>query len=126
MCEYGARKLPARLDTGWKRAYGGLAMTGAGLLLLALLQGQTQETTEDRPAEKKQIDLNFSDQYKMLSEDLEKSLRWKKLFGIFGLSEVHVYPGWEPGPYLGPPLRIWGNGFATSMWRDPVTGWPLQ
>lgn len=101
-------------------------MTAAGLLLLALLQGQTQEPAAERPAEKKRIDLNFSDQYKMLSQDLEKSLRFKKLFGIFGITEMHVYPSLESGPYLGPPLHIWGNGFATSMWRDPVTGWPLQ
>jgi hypothetical protein len=101
-------------------------MTAAGLLLLALLQGQTQEPATERPPEKKQIDLDFSDQYKMLSEDLEKSLRWKRLFSIFGISEVHIYPGRESGPYLGPPLHIWGNGFSTSMWRDPVTGWPLQ
>jgi len=101
-------------------------MTAAGLLLLALLQGQTQEPNTERPQEKKRIDLDFSDQYNMLSEDLEKALRWKKLFGIFGISEVHIYPSRESGPYLGPPLHIWGNGFATSMWRDPVTGWAIQ
>ena len=102
-------------------------MVAAGLLLLAFLQGQTQSPpAEDRPSEKKQIDVNFSDQYKMLSEDLEKSLRWKHLFRIFGIAEVHIYPARESGPYLGPPLHIWGNGFSTSMWRDPVTGWPLQ
>lgn len=101
-------------------------MIAAGLFLLALLHGQTQEPAAERPAEKRQIKLNFSDQFKMLSEDLEKSLRWKKLFGIFGISETHIYPGRESGPYLGPPLRIWGNGFATSLWRDPVTGWAIQ
>jgi hypothetical protein len=101
-------------------------MIAAGLLLLALLQGQTQEPEADRPADKKQIDLDFTDQYKMLSEDLEKSLRWKRLFRIFGIAEVHIYPGRESGPNLGPPLRIWGHGFGASMWRDPVTGWPLQ
>jgi hypothetical protein len=101
-------------------------MTAAGLLLVALLQGQAQEPETEPTPEKKQIDLDFSDQYKMLSEDLEKTLRWKKLFGMFGVPEVHIYPGRESGPYMGPPLRIWGNGFATSMWRDPITGWPLQ
>lgn len=127
MCGFGARKLPARLDTPGKRAYAELVMIAARLLVIALLQGQTQEpTAADRPTEKKQIDLNFSDQYKMLSDDLEKSMRWKKLFGTFGLAEVHVYPSRESGPYLGPPLRIWGNGFGTSMWRDPVTGWAIQ
>jgi len=100
-------------------------MNAAGLLLIAVLQGQTAEP-EAEQAEKKKINLDFSDQYKMLSEDLEKSLRWKHLFRIFGVSEVHIYPGRESGPYFGPPLRIGGNGWSTSMWRDPVTGWPLQ
>ncbi len=101
-------------------------MTTAGLILLALLQGPAQEPRTEASADTKKIDLDFSDQYKMLSEDLEKTLRWKKLFGIFGVSEVHIYPGRESGPYLGPPLHIWGNGFSTSLWRDPITGWPLQ
>jgi hypothetical protein len=101
-------------------------MTAAGLLLLALLQGQAQDPGTEAASGRKTIDLNFSDQYKMLSEDLEKTLRWKKLFGIFGVSEVHIYPARESGPYLGPPLHIWGNGFSTSLWRDPVTGWPIQ
>jgi hypothetical protein len=101
-------------------------MTAAGLVLLALLQGPAQEPGTGPTPEKKQIDLDFSDQYKMLSEDLEKTLRWKRLLSIFGVAEVHIYPGRESGPSLGPPLRIWGNGFSTSLWRDPITGWPLQ
>jgi hypothetical protein len=72
------------------------------------------------------LDFDFSDSYKTLSEDLEKTLRWKNLFKIFGVGDVHVFPSRESGPYLGPPLRIWGNGFGTSLWRDPVTGWALQ
>src|SRR5262245_58853286 len=97
-------------------------MVGAAFLLVILLQQEDPAAMEAGPSEKKQIDLNFSDQYKMLSDDLEKALRWKKLFQIFGVSEVHIFPGRESGP----SLRIWGNGFSTSMWRDPVTGWPLQ
>jgi hypothetical protein len=75
-------------------------MGALGLILLTLLEGQPQESATE-PREKKRIELDFSDQYKM-SEDLEKSLRWKKLFPIFGVSEVHIYPGRESGPYLGP------------------------
>jgi hypothetical protein len=22
--------------------------------------------------------------------------------------------------------RVWSNGFGTSLWRDPITVWPLQ
>jgi hypothetical protein len=102
-------------------------MTAAtGLLLAALLQ--TPEPAEENPPpeQEKQIDTDLSDQYEALSEDLEKSLRWKKLFGIIGIAEVHIFPGRQSGPYLGPPLTLWGNGFGASLWRDPVTGWPLQ
>jgi hypothetical protein len=97
-------------------------MSAVGLILLALLQ---EPTANEPAAEDKQIDLDFSDQYKLLSEDLEKWRRLRKLFGIFGIAEMHVYPGRESGPNLGPPLRIWGNGFGTSLWRDPVTGWGI-
>ena len=97
-------------------------MLGATLLMALLLQ--EPPPAEEGPSETKRIDLDFSDQYKMLSEDLEKALRWKKLFWIVGVSEVHIFPGRESGP--GPPLRIWGHGFGTSLWRDPVTGWALQ
>jgi hypothetical protein len=98
-------------------------MMSVALLLFLLFQ---EPRAEESASEEKRIDLDFSDQYKMLSNDLEKSLRWKKLFGIFGIAQVHIYPGRESGPNLGPPLRIWGNGFGASLWRDPVTGWPLQ
>lgn len=100
-------------------------MNAFGLLLIALLQGQTEAPSAE-PVQQKKIKLDFSDQYKMLSEDLEKSLRFKHLFRIFGVSEVHIYPAREAGPYFGPPLKLWGNGWSTSLWRDPVTGWPLQ
>jgi hypothetical protein len=72
-------------------------MNAFGLLLIALLQGQSEEPSAEH-TEKKKINLDFSDQYKMLSEDLEKSLRFKHLFRIFGVSEVHIYPGRESGP----------------------------
>jgi hypothetical protein len=45
-----------------------------------------------------------------------------KVLGLASISGFHVPPGRETGPFLGPPLRIWGNGIGTSLWRDPVTG----
>jgi hypothetical protein len=44
--------------------------------------------------------------------------------GPFEVGAFHVFPAQEPGPYLGPPTRIWGLGFGTSLWRNPVVGWP--
>lgn len=97
-------------------------MIAAGLIFLALLQ---EPAADEPPAEKKQIDLDFSDQYKLLSDDLEKWRRFRKLFGIVGVAEMHIYPAQASGGNLGPPLRIWGHGFGASMWRDPVTGWSI-
>jgi hypothetical protein len=88
-------------------------MTAAGLLLLALLHGQTQETTEDQPAEKKQINLNFSNQYKMLSKDLEVSAL-EKLFISSESRSAHLRLE-SPVPW--PTPADLGNGFATSMAR---------
>ena len=45
-------------------------------------------------------------------------------FGPLVIGAYHIFPAQEPGPYVGPPTRIWGLGFGTSLWRDPVTGWP--
>jgi hypothetical protein len=45
-------------------------------------------------------------------------------FGTITVGAFHVFPARESGPHIGPPARIWGLGFATSLWRDPVTGWP--
>jgi hypothetical protein len=44
--------------------------------------------------------------------------------GPFELGAFHVFPAQEPGPHLGPPTRIWGLGFGTSLWRSSVAGWP--
>jgi hypothetical protein len=44
--------------------------------------------------------------------------------GPFELGAFHVFPAQEPGPHLGPPTRIWGLGFGTSLWRNSVAGWP--
>jgi hypothetical protein len=91
-------------------------------------QQESQNQPQPQPAAStdKKIVIDFSDEYEHLSEDLEKNLRWKKLFGKFGIAEVQIFPARETGPYLGPPMRIWGNGWGTSMWRDPITGWAIQ
>jgi hypothetical protein len=112
---------------------------GAGVLLAAVFlasvsgsarqESPTQTDKEHSQPEvttEKKIVVDFSDEYEHLSEDLERNLRWKKLLGKVGIAEVNIFPARETGPYLGPPMRLWGNGWGTSMWRDPITGWPIQ
>jgi hypothetical protein len=118
------------------RAYSSIEMrTGAALVVVLLLGSASsafaqESETEKKPREenekKEAISFDFSAGYEAFSRDRDEALRFKNLFKRFGLAEFHVFPGWEVGPYLGPPARIWSNGFGTSLWRDPVTGWPLQ
>lgn len=56
----------------------------------------------------------------------ENQPSWKRLLGPIGVGGFHVYPGRVTGPNTGPPRTIWGQGFGASLWRDPITGWPLQ
>lgn len=44
--------------------------------------------------------------------------------GPFRLAAFHVFPTQRPGPYLGSPMKLWGSGFGTTLWRNAVTGWP--
>ena len=53
-------------------------------------------------------------------------LQWKRIWGPLGIAGYHIAPAAESGPYHGPPMRFWTNGWGTSLWRDTVTGWPLQ
>jgi hypothetical protein len=87
---------------------------------------RAQETPPRAPEDKKEVTFDFSEGYRSWSEDQEKARRWKNLFRRFGIAQVHIFPSRMSGPNLGPPLSIWGNGWGTSLWRDPVTGWPLQ
>ena len=61
-----------------------------------------------------------------LHEIWRRSQEREHLGGPFWLGGYYIPPSQQPGPNLGPPLQIWGRGFGTSLWRDPVTGWPLR
>ena len=98
------------------------------LLLLTSFATASQDdkrSKSERSKEKIQFDLSFDHEPSELYKDVIGKLRWKRLIGPFGIGEFHIFPARESGPYLGPPRRIWGHGIGTSLWRDPVTGWPL-
>jgi hypothetical protein len=89
----------------------------------------------DKPKEKKekkktQEKMNFDFSYMYDAEELHQYwrdlVRWKRIEGMFGVGSYHIFPARDSGPFRGPPLTIWGQGFGSSLWRDPVTGWPLQ
>ena len=95
-------------------------------LLAFTAWGQHRESVPETDGDETRLDLSFPHDPRELQEEAEKALRWKRILGPVGIGEFHVFPAREPGPYGSPPLRIWGTGFGTSLWRDPVTGWPLQ
>lgn len=105
----------------------GTALVLLAFLLLAVpLSAQKDERKENKKKSLKDyLHLHKYDHWE-LQEYWQKSEHWKQLTGPFGLGGYYIPPSHQPGPYPGPPLQIWGRGFGASLWRDPVTGWPIQ
>jgi hypothetical protein len=107
---------------------------GSVLALLAVLafavshpaRAQQEEVKEEKKKSiKDYLDVYYHDPAE-LDELWQEAERRKPLTGPFGLGGYYIPPSQEPGPYSGPPLQIWGRGFGTSLWRNPITGWPIQ
>lgn len=112
-----------------------MGMTGASVLtavvLLALpaaAQRQSDEETADDTEKSDRIQFDFSFDYDPaeLREHWDEKIRVKRIWGPIGVAGYHIFPAAESGPWARPPTRIWTNGFGTSLWRDPITGWPEQ
>lgn len=94
-------------------------------------QRRSTDRTRGNAAERKHKTPPWADfSYRYDPRDLYKEIldqnQWRRLWGPVGIGEFHIFPAQLAGPYRGPPLQIWGHGFGTSLWRDPVTGWPLM
>ncbi len=85
-----------------------------------------EQAGSEADSDRIEMDLSFDYDPEELREHLPPRVHFKRIWGPIGIAGFHVPPAAEPGPYRGPPKTIWSNGFGTSMWRDPVTGWPLQ
>jgi hypothetical protein len=99
------------------------------LLILFMLAPASYAQEKSRESGKKQEKIRFDFTYKYDPQELHQYWRdlnrWKRLKGIFGIGSYHIPLALEPGPYYGPPTTIWGQGFGTSLWRDPITGRPI-
>ena len=104
---------------------------GTALVAIALfwLSGTalTSDQTTEKNGEKKSLK-QFLHVYNYDPGELhgiwQESERRKHLAGPFWLGGYYIPPSQQPGP--GSSLQIWGRGFGTSLWRDPVTGWPIR
>lgn len=85
----------------------------------------TSEGSKDQ-GDRIDFDLSFDHDPEELRESIGEKIRFKRIWGPVGLAGYHIFPAAEVGPWQGPPMSFWSNGFGTSLWRDPVTGWPLQ
>lgn len=103
---------------------GKLALSVALLLLASAARAQDDE--KPRPDDRIKFDFSFDYDPEELRETIDERIRWKRIVGPLGVAGYHVFPAQRTGANLGPPREIWTNGWGTSMWRDPVTGWPLQ
>ncbi len=99
------------------------------LLALAASQPTSAQQDEQKEESKKSIK-DYFDLYTHDSRELhaiwQKVEQRKQLIGPVGFGGYYIPPSQQPGPYYGPPLQIWGRGFGTSLWRNPITGWPIQ
>ncbi|HEX9723953.1 MAG TPA: hypothetical protein VGC53_06685 [Vicinamibacteria bacterium] len=86
---------------------------------------QDEAKEEGKKSIKDYLDVYYHDPAELgkLWQEAERS---KPLIGPLGLGGYYIPPSQEPGSYYGPPLQIWGRGFGTSLWRNPITGWPIQ
>ena len=101
----------------------------ASILVAFLAPGlvaQEKSKEKKEPPKKLNFDFRFDYDPRELHEYSQDYNRWKKIKGIFGVGSYHIPVGHVHIPYKSPPLTIWGQGFGTSLWRDPVTGWPTM
>lgn len=96
------------------------------VLLTPCLVAKDKAKTKKEETKKLKFDLNYKYDPRELHEYSNELKRWKRIKGMFYLGTYHIPPSNLSGPMLGPPRYIWTNGFGTSLWRDPVTGWPIM
>ncbi len=96
------------------------------LCLSPLALAQEKEQQKQDSGEKKKLKLDMSYKYDPfeLHAYSRKFPQPKQLKGPIRLGEYYLAPAQDSGP--GPPLRLYGTGFGTSLWRDPVTGRPIM
>ncbi|HEX9724134.1 MAG TPA: hypothetical protein VGC53_07605, partial [Vicinamibacteria bacterium] len=100
-------------------SYPVLVSSAEALVVCPMTEAVQTETSRDGSTQAAEAVLTRKD----LGVDLS-NLALPVSHGPFELGAFHVFPAQEPGPYLGPPPKIWGLGFGTSLWRNPVAGWP--
>jgi hypothetical protein len=108
--------------------------TGTLLAIIAAVALAVPPATsaqQDEPQEENKKSIkDYFDLYTYDPEELheiwQEAEKRKQLLGPIGLGGYYIPSSQEPGPYYGPPLQIWGRGFGTSLWRNPITGWPIQ
>ena len=102
-----------------------LFFLAASLVTPAVL---AQDKDQERQGTEKKIVFDFSFEY----DPRELYPRYVepeglKLIGPVSIAPIHIFLSRAPAVmYNAPPMRIWSNGWATSLWRDPVTGRPLM
>ena len=106
--------------------YGAVSVLIVAIAAPAWSQETKGEAKQREPSDRIVFDFSFDYDPEELREHIPDKLLWKRIWGPIGIAGYHIPPAAESGPYTGPPQRFWTNGWGTSLWRDPVTGWPLQ
>ena len=116
-----------RCGSGLTRMWARFVLFVLVLTLAAVSLGRdSRNRKKGENGDRIEFDFSFDYDPAELRENISNKLRFKRIWGPFGIAGYDIFPAAESGPYQGPPQRIWSNGFATSLWQDPVNGWPLQ
>ncbi len=106
--------------------YGAVTILVLVLAWAAPAWAHLSEKAANKPTDQIVFDFSFDYDPEELRDHIMNKLQWKRIWGPIGIAGYHIPPAAETGPYLGPPMQFWSNGWGTSLWRDTVTGWPLQ
>jgi len=87
---------------------------------------ETREQPKSKRSKPAWADFSYRYDPRDLYEEFLRNNTWRRIWGPIGIGEFHIFPARQTGENFGPPLRIWGHGFGTSLWRDPITGHPLM
>lgn len=92
----------------------------AALFVALLFLSPTVLAQEKEQGKKKKLKLDMEYKYDPfeLQAYSQRFPQPKQLKGPLRVGDQYVPPAQDTGPYLGPPLRIYGNGFGTSLLRS--------
>ncbi len=105
-----------------------MVLSTLALVLTLPVAGTVQEREdpgEREPPAALDLDYRVENPLDLLAPARRFHDRWRRIRGTLG-TRYHLYPAQKAGGREDWPPRIFAGGWNYSLWRDPVTGWPVS